>query len=131
MVNLRQRAEIDLQTTLEKEWKIPVVLISPDGVVYDKSVNDNKPLGGQVLYDTLVLNPETGDTFVTNNPVVTLRRSSLARVPLSEETWIVKIPTSPDEGAPIEDFVIDPTRSPEGGKSIGFIRLYLIRAEQS
>ena len=131
VTNLRQKAESDLQSTLEREYKIPVILIDPDGVTYDTSENDGLPLGGQVLSDSISFNPETGDQIISPNPIVTLRRSSLTRVPAPGETWIVKIPTSPVEGASVEDFVIDPTRSPEGGRSIGFIRLYLRRAEQS
>lgn len=131
VTNLRQRAESDLAFSLEREFKIPVILIDPDGVVHDTSENDGLPLGGQVLSDSISFNPETGDQIISPNPVVTLRRSSLSRVPEPGETWIVKIPTSPVDGAPVSNFVIDPTRSPEGGRAIGFIRLYLRYAEQS
>ena len=116
--------------TLEGEYKLPVVLIDPDGVTHDTSLNDSLPLGGQVMFDSAVLNPDTGDVLVTANPVVTLRRSSLSRVPEAGETWVVKIPLSPVDGAAMNDFVIDPSRSIEGGRSIGFIRLYLRKAVQ-
>ena len=68
---------------------------------------------------------------MVNNPIVVLRRSSLERVPVAGEKWLVKIPIDPVEGSTIDDFIIDPTRPPEGGRSIGFIRLYLRKAEQS
>lgn len=131
MVNLREQVESDLSFTLEREWKLPVVLIDPDGNTIDTSLNDGETLGGQILYDTVRINPTTGEEMVVNNPIVSLRRSSLSRVPLPGEKWVVKIPTTPSTTAPKEDFVLSPTRPPEGGRSIGFIRLYLQRVEQS
>ncbi len=130
-VNLRKRAESDLGTSLEKEWGLPVVLISPDGEVIDTSENSGEALTGQVLYDTVTTNPETGEEVIVNNPIVTLRRSSLSRVPVPGERWIVKIPISPDPDADLTEFVISPMRSPEGGRSIGFIKLFLQKAKQT
>ena len=129
-MNLRERIETDLKTSLEGVWGLPVVLISPDGEVINTSLNGGD-LFGQVLYDTIRVNPETGEPMVVGNPIVTLRRSSLSRVPVSGEKWIVKIPTDPSETATLEDFINDPTRPVEGGRSIGFIKLYLRRARQS
>ena len=128
--NLRDLGEHYLGVHLEGVFKMPVVLTDPDGEILDTSENDGEALGGQVLYDTVRQNPETGDPLVSENPIVTLRRSSLKRVPISGETWGVKIPGSPKEGAALVDYVIDPTRSLEGGKTFGFIRLYLRKAEQ-
>ena len=130
-VNLRKRAEADLATSLEKDWGLPVVLISPDGEVVDTSENSGKALTGQVLYDTVTTNPETGESVIVNNPIVTLRRSSLSRVPIPGETWIVKIPVDPDPDADLTEFVSSKVRSPEGGRSIGFIKLFLQKAKQT
>ena len=128
-MNLRVLAESDLKTTLEGDWGLPVILISPDGVQQDKSANDpTADLTGQVLYDTLVQNPDTGSEMVAHKPVVTLRISSLNRVPQQGESWIVKIPTIPNPAATKEDFFLE--RPTEDGSSIGFIRLYLMRAKQ-
>lgn len=131
VTNLRQRAEQDLALTLEREFKVPVILIDPDGVTHDTSLNDGLPIGGQVLSDSVKFDPDTGDQIISSNPIVTLRRTSLPRVPLPGETWVVKIPVSPVAGAEIVDFVSDSTRSAEGGRTIGFIRLYLRKAVQS
>lgn len=135
MVNLREKVEADLEKTLEGAWKLPVTLIDPDGNEITESANSPDPLnplrlGGQVLYDIVRVNPDTGEEMVVNKPVVTLRRSSLSRVPVAGEKWLVRIPTTPDESATLEDFLIDQTRPPEGGRSIGFIRLYLRKAAQ-
>lgn len=131
MVNLRYQVESDLEFTLEGEWGLPVILIDPDGNEISKKAGTIEDLKGQILYDTIRHDTETGLPKVVNHPVVTLRRSSLARVPKAGEKWLIRIPVNPVPGAAIENFIIDPTRPPEGGASIGFIRLYLRKAIQS
>lgn len=131
MVNLRERSEQDLAFSLEREWALPVVLIDPDGNTLDTNQNTGEPLTGQVLYDSVKDNPQTGATVVTNKPVVSLRRTSLARIPKPGEKWIVQIPVDPSTTAILESFEIDMQRPPEGGRSIGFIRIYLRRVKQS
>lgn len=130
MINLREQIEADLLETLEGEFGLPVVLIDPDGVTYDKSANDpENDLVGQVLYDTMIENPETGQDIIVHKPVVTLRRSSLGRVPVSGEKWVVKIPIVPQYDAEKVTFSLE--RPAEEGGAIGFIRLYLMEIEQS
>lgn len=123
-MNLRELAEKDLGRSLEGEWSLPVNLIDPDGARYDG-------LRGQVLFDIVRVNPETGEEVTVQTPVVTLRRSTLARIPAPGENWIVEIPAIPSEAAAKVQHVLSPTRPPEGGASIGFIRLYLQAVEQS
>lgn len=123
-MNLRELAEKDLGRSLEGEWSLPVNLIDPDGARYDG-------LRGQVLFDIVRVNPETGEEVTVQTPVVTLRRSTLARIPAPGENWIVEIPATPSEAAAKVQHVLSPTRPPEGGASIGFIRLYLQAVEQA
>lgn len=123
-MNLRELAEKDLGRTLEGEWSLPVNLVDPDGVRYDG-------LLGQVLFDIVRVNPETGEEVTVQTPAVILRRSSLARVPAAGENWIVEIPNAPSVSAPKIQHVLSHTRPPEGGASIGFIRLYLQAVEQA
>ena len=130
MVNIRELAENDLKTTLEGGFGLPVELTPPDGIPITTSVHDDSQLMGQVMFDYIRQNPDSGEDIIINNPVVTLRISSLSRVPKSGEVWHVKIPTAPSLTAPLEDFIIDADASIEGGRSIGFIRLYLRRIEQ-
>lgn len=130
-MNIRVQAEDDLSATLEDPdgFGLPVFLIDPDGVIYDKSANDvEQDLSGQVLYDTIKTNPETGLQIVVHKPVVTLRRTSLTRVPLPGEAWMIAIPEIPDPAATKILHKIE--LAPEDGKSIGFIRLYLTRTKQ-
>ena len=122
MVNLREQAEADLATTLEGEYALPVQLTTPDGQVLSVT--------GQVVYETLEQNPETGMPVTANNPLVTLRRSSLSRVPQPSEKWFVRIPTSPSRTAELEEFIIDANKPPTGGRSIGTITLHLRKVAQ-
>lgn len=128
-MGLRAEIEADLVDTLEGDFGLPVELISPDGVRYTTSANDpTQTLVGQILYDSVSQDAD-GNTMIDARPVVTLRRSSLARIPLDGERWSVRIPVDPTAGATIGTFLLE--RAPEGGRSIGFIRLYLRAAEQS
>jgi len=129
-VNLREKAEQDLSITLEGAFSLPVILVDPDGVTHDAVGDGDIPLTGQVLYDTVVEDPVTGGRVVINEPIVVLRRSSLTRVPVAGEKWSVKIPIDPSTTGTLVTHMIDPTKSPEGGRSIGFIRLYLKKAVQ-
>ena len=130
MGGLRERIEADLAITLEGEYGLPVELISPDGEKINTKKDTTEQLVGQILYDTRTGNPDTGEVVIDNNPIVTLRRSSLSRIPKSGEKWSVKIPIEPKADASLVNFVLTATRSNEGGASIGFIRLYLQKAEQ-
>ena len=124
-MNLRELAESDLSDTLENpnDFGLPVLLIDPDGV-------EHGPYYGQVLYDTRGTD-EVGVEITQHAPVVTLRRSSLVRVPLPSEKdlWAVKVPVTPSLTAAKETFVLG--HPSEDGGSIGFIRLYLTKTVQS
>lgn len=128
MESLRRILERDMYDTLESEWKMPVELTGPDGIkqIYSKN-NPTELLGGQVLYSSRRENPETGETIVVNQPVVTLRVSSLVRVPAAGEKWYIKIPTGTEPNATKQSFIFTPDRSPENGTDMGFIKLYLQR----
>lgn len=132
MGNLRELVESDLAYTLEdpEGFGLPVILIAPNGTTYDKSANDEAAdLTGQILYDSLDVDPETGAEIIVHKPVVTLRRSSLEVIPGPNEKWVVKIPTTPSYNAEKESFYLE--RPTEHGGAIGFIRLYLMAIKQS
>ena len=135
-MNLRAQAEADLATTLEDPtlFGMPVELVSPDGEVINTKMVDGiattEQLCGQVHYDSIETD-DAGIPTIIHKPVVTLRRSSLSRVPLPTDRprWACRIPESPLVGADIVTFLVEnPT---EGGGSLGIIRLYLTRAEQA
>ena len=123
VVNLRALAESHLAISLEGAWAIEVDLVGPDG-------EKQSGLKAQVLYDRTIENPATGQEVVVNEPVVVLRYSSLSPAPQSGEKWSIKMPVSPEAGAPKADFLLDKGRAVEGGRSIGFIRLYPKKAKQ-
>ncbi len=130
MENLRAQIEADLHDSIEGEFGIAIEITSPDGVtqIYSKN-NPDELLKAQVLYFSKSTDPETGEAVIVNQPVVSIRISSLNRVPGSEEKWFIKMPTSPEESAEKENFVFTPTRAPEHGTDIGFIRFYPQRVE--
>ncbi len=122
MLNIREQIEKDLAETLEGKFGLPVELTAPDGTSFTAI--------GQVLYDRVQFNVETNEDMVVEEPIVVLRRSSLPRIPISGETWHVKIPVIPNRTAPKVDFITSKVRSPSGGGSIGYIKIYLQKAEQ-
>lgn len=125
MENLRYQIEKDLYSSIESEWKINVELINPDGKAQIYSANNpTEKLGGQVLYFSRRENPDTGEVVVVNQPVVTLRISSLDRIPVAGEKWYIKMPISPLANAEKKSFVFTSDRSLEHGTDIGFIRIY-------
>jgi len=132
MENLRAAIEKDLHDSIESEWKMPVELTSPDGEKQIYSLNHpDELLGGQILYFSQRENPITGGMEIINQPIVVLRISSLIRVPRQGETWYIKMPISPIEGAEKISFVFTPTRAYEHGTDIGFIRIYPQRIEST
>ena len=130
-VNLRELAEEDLNDSLEGEFGLPVELTDPDGVKYTTKKDTTDLLQGQILYDQVLSDPATLEQLIVNLPIVTLRRSSLERIPLAGETWHVRIPVTPSATATKADFIASADRAPGGGGSIGFIKLYLQKAAQS
>lgn len=135
MINLREQVESDGSFTYgsKSKWALPTILIAPDGVEYkhplvDGVIDEDVSLGGQVIYDTLSIDPDTGAQVIEHKPVVTLRLSELKRVPKAGEKWVVKIPLTPSTTAPLKTFYLE--RPGEEGGSIGFIRLYLMSIEQ-
>jgi hypothetical protein len=129
-VNLREKAESLLGLTLEGPFGLPVELTDPDGVIYTTTANGDE-LRGQALGHRTTINPDTGVELVVVNPILVLRRSSLTRIPEDGEVWHVRMPLDPSETATKHDFILDQSKSIEGGRSLGEIRLYLKNAVQS
>ena len=123
-MGLRAQAEAYLETTLEDPnlFGQSIELIAPDG--------EKITVNGQVIYKTMVTN-DLGLETVVNKPVVTVRASSLSRVPLPTDSprWACRIPETPRAGADVKTFIVETPE--EGGGSLGIIRLYLTLAEQS
>lgn len=133
MVNLSVQYEADLETTLEdvdNGFALAVELIAPNGVVYDTSANDaTKPLAGRVDHGVVNIDPDTGEEFIVGNPTVVLRRSSLARIPLKNESgWMVRIPKSITD-LTLETYATD-DRSIIDDKQSGEIMLFLTTVVQ-
>lgn len=127
-MNLRTLAERDL-SVVENDWE-PVSLIDPEGEIIDKNANDpTKDLLGGISFRPQIETPETGADKIVDVIMVTLRISSLSRVPKPTETWGIRI--SPRPGAAVQTYTITPTHAPEINNSIGFINLFPQDADQS
>jgi hypothetical protein len=121
--------ESDLGDTLEGEFGVPVTLVTPDGQHVSTTV-DGRPLVGKVRWAQPEVNPETGVAVAVDNPAVTLRRSSLSRVPATGENWGVYIPKGPRNGDEPEFYTLDTSYAVEGGRTLGKVRLPLVKTKQ-
>jgi hypothetical protein len=122
--------ETDLAATLESDFAAPITLVDPDGNFINYSAHGG-PLLGKVQYDTVEVNPGSGEPVAVRKPMVILRTSSLARVPKGGERWMVTTPTSPSDPTP-KNFMFDgATHAPKVNGTIGFIILYLQAVGQS
>jgi len=139
MINLRELAEYNNQWILEdyrSGFGMPIELTGPDGNTQVYSANDPDPsnptvlLAGQVVLHSTVVDAE-GIPMVSDIRSVTLRRSSLDRIPLRTEKhlWTVKASELPNPNAPKTTYLME--RPEEGGEDIGIITLFLIRADQA
>jgi hypothetical protein len=136
MTNLREVMESDLGVILEdyiNGFALPVILIAPDGTTQEFSANDPDvprtiPLTGRVAYSRMEQNSDTGLPMRVDNPVVTLRKSSLDRVPLAGENWSVKIPEKPSLSADMKTYFLE--YAPRSGDSFAWIQLLLTELEQ-
>lgn len=122
-MSIRALAEQHLGESIEGGFGIEVILTDKDG--------KQQTVKGQVLYSRKIQNPTTGEDIIINEPVVILRVSTLDPVPKSGEQWFIQMPVSPVEGAEKENFLMDKSKAVEGGASIGFIRLYPKKADQT
>jgi hypothetical protein len=135
MPNLRVLAKDDTRELNTADWGLPVKLTDPDGVEYTTdAITGGQLTAVQILYDYKQFSPATGEDKLMNEPIVVMHRASLSRVPQPGETWYMSFPVDPDPDTPEAQwgkFILSPTRAPEGGRSLGVIRLYPRKAVQS
>lgn len=134
-MNIRELAERDLAKTLEDSssgFGLPVELTAPNGdeQIFKKN-STTELLTGQILYETVLIDPQTGAQKIIPNPNVSLRITSLDIVPKAGEKWFVRIPIDPSRTAEKFSFVSSGDRDPDTMRSIGYITLYLQKAKQT
>ena len=131
MPDLRTRAAEDTRKLNIRDWGLLAELIAPDGKIYNTDAISGDPLKAtQILYDRVRIVPETGEDLMATDTIVCFSRLSLERVPEPGEKWVIRIPESPTSSV-MADFILSADRSPEDGKSLEKIRLYLQRGEQA
>lgn len=107
-----------------------VYLTDPDGV---RTQHDDC----QFLSNRTTVSPESGEEVVLVNPRATfplaslLARDSDYTVPQDGEKWFLDAPDDPDIPDTLTGYSLDPSKAIEGGRSLGFIRLYLTKVDQS
>jgi hypothetical protein len=122
LVDLRKLSEEFLGTSLEGDFSLPVEIQTPNGAI--------QTVRAQVLYDRTGEDPQTGEMVYVTDPVVVVRRTSLDPLPEPGERLVIRIPSSPREDATKETyFCFD--QSFQGGRSLGMIRFYLTKTEQT
>jgi len=116
MTGLPELGERDLAVILESPdgWGVPVVI---------KRVSDSftQTLNGQVLKDSIKFSEDTGQPIVDNNPIVSLRLSTLINIPLDGEVWYFDIPESPVDGAPIKRYIFNKDNARRGFTTAGCV----------
>lgn len=129
--NLRELADSTMIISIEGPFGLPAELTDPDGVEYTNN-NRGTTLKGQLLFDSVEVDPDTGEVMAVEKPIAVFRRASLTRVPKDGERWAVKMPLQPSETANKTTLVFDGSQALlTGGKSLGIIRIPLQFAEQS
>lgn len=125
MSNLRELAAADLKILNLKDWSLPIELFAPDGSLINTDNETGDELRAvQILYDRRKLDPDTGEEITVHEPIVTVAKSSLSRIPIPGEKWVIRMPISPRTGAPLETRQLSSDRSIESGDSLDFVRLY-------
>lgn len=130
-LNLREHiATNGLKLSIEGNYGLPVVLVYLDGVTVDTNeVGD--VLKGQVLYDKLGLDPETGDEIIIDEISISLRKSALSRIPQAGERLYIKFPLDPSQPDVLTAHILTEDRAPADGGSIAFIKVFPQSVEQS
>ena len=128
--SVRQLAERDLAVTLTgDDYGVPVKIIGPDGLDYSTDTL-GQPVRGRLVYDHAEVN-ELGLTVVIENPCLTLRVSTLRRVPVAGERWEFKVPLAITDFTGLVSLFLDNDRPPVGGRSLGIRRYNLIAGTQA
>lgn len=131
-MSLRYLAANDVRELNNRDWGQPIKLTDPDGIRYETdNVTGDTLKAAQILYDYRKIDPNTGEEITVHEPIVTISKKSLARVPEPGERWYIEMQVAPDEDSALESRVISEIRAPEGGGSLGFIRLYPGKVKQS
>lgn len=115
-----------------KKFKTECVLIGPEstGTRYETDVNGDQ-LVCQLLSGRTTLSPDSGEEMVVFEPVAIFHRSSLQRIPVDGETWVLIAALDPELPDVKTTMSQDTSKSIEGGRSLGVIRLYMSQVKQS
>ena len=123
-VNLRELADSILPITMGASgpWGLPIDCTPPDGETFSTE--------GQLLFDAVEIDPDTGEVMAVTNPIAVLHRSSLDQIPTDGEKWFFQMPMEPSRTATKVSFVFNEDQALlPGGRSLGIIRVPLTFSE--
>jgi len=106
-----------------KVFKADVILVDPEGVKYEAVC--------QFLSNRTSESPDSGEPMAVFTPIATFHRSSLVRIPENGEKWGMFAPLDPDVPDVLTFLSFDTSKTLEGGRSLGEIRVYLSEVQQS
>jgi len=122
MTNLRELGESLLSLTVRGPFALPIDLTPPSGAKFSSE--------GQLVFDRIEVTPDSNEIITVVNPVAVLQRSALEVVPQNGENWHFRMPLTPSTTGTKFDFVLDESKTTDGGKSLGIIRVYMKFVEQ-
>lgn len=106
-----------------KVFKTEVTLIPPDGAPFAAVC--------QFLSNRTSESPDSGEPMAVFTPIATFHRSSLVRIPENGEIWGMLAPLDPDIPDVKTFLSFDTSKTLEGGRSLGEIRIYFSEVQQS
>jgi hypothetical protein len=104
-------------------WGMPVDIVFASG-------NEQSEVNAQVLYDTEQIDPDTGDLISVNNTWITFASADLDEEINPGDKAYFKFPKRPGTTTQISG-MLDGSKKPIDGKSLGFIRIPITDVEQS
>ena len=125
-ISERALMEAELADIVEGEFAYPIKVTTQDGV--------SRELFGHVNFDARKEQSTSNGPIIVNEMVVTLRRTSCQDrllFPQQGDRVEMLIPRDPYTGALRYSYICENSKAPEAGRTIGTIRLYPKKAQQS
>jgi hypothetical protein len=123
MSNNRDLLRKDMNA-IRDDWWIPIILISPDGVPYNKQVGTENDLLGGTRKDPKLFNDENGNPVTIKASTITILVADLERVPAQGEQWIVKYPKGLIASGELVTAAFTANNEEAGSDSLGYIKIF-------
>ena len=131
-MNLMQRLREKGRDINKRFFGLEYSVIGPDGVVRTHEANDpeTKLKTEQILFNTIEIDPRTGEEIEISSPNITISVDSIDPAPKEGENWIFTLPVDASPNAETKQWAMNKNRF-EREPALGKIRLYMVELEQS